>query len=140
MWTPVQVMESDSGLVLRNVNVFEVDNEEEALSLYFMGSNNRTTGSTAMNKASSRSHAVFSLIVESQSIKNGKTVLAYGKLNLVDLAGSERVFKVRKHVRIPLYIHILTVLILLFYFMLAVRRRTSTTFVSMQFFVLYFFI
>jgi kinesin family protein 6/9 len=94
-WTPVQVLEAENGLTLRNVNVFEVENEEEALSLYFMGSSNRVTGSTAINMASSRSHAIFSLIVETQSIKNGKTVFTYGKVNLVDLAGSERVYKVR---------------------------------------------
>ena len=42
-----------------------------------------------MNDFSSRSHAVFILIVEQMGNK-GKQVKV-GKLNLVDLAGSERV-------------------------------------------------
>ena len=42
-----------------------------------------------MNDVSSRSHAVFIIIVE-QMTKVGKNVKV-GKLNLVDLAGSERV-------------------------------------------------
>lgn len=40
-WTPVQVMEGEGGLTLRNVNVFEVDSEENALKLFFMGNTNR---------------------------------------------------------------------------------------------------
>lgn len=42
-----------------------------------------------MNDVSSRSHAVFIIIVEQMSTE-GKQVRV-GKLNLVDLAGSERV-------------------------------------------------
>jgi kinesin family protein 3/17 len=42
-----------------------------------------------MNDVSSRSHAVFIIIVEQMSTA-GKQVRV-GKLNLVDLAGSERV-------------------------------------------------
>jgi len=93
-WSTVQVMEGESGIVIRNLNVFEVSSEEEALQLFFIGSTNRITESTAMNSVSSRSHAIFTLILESEGIKDDKTIFSSGKINLVDLAGSERMYKV----------------------------------------------
>lgn len=42
-----------------------------------------------MNDVSSRSHAVFIIVVEQMGNKNKQVKV--GKLNLVDLAGSERV-------------------------------------------------
>jgi kinesin family protein 6/9 len=94
-WSTVQVMEGENGIVIRNLNVFEVSSEEEALQLFFMGNTNRITESTSMNNVSSRSHAIFTLILESEGIKDGKTIFSCGKINLVDLAGSERMYKVR---------------------------------------------
>jgi hypothetical protein len=47
-----------------------------------------------MNKASSRSHAIFTMVVESQTVVEGVSVTRCGKVNFVDLAGSERLFKV----------------------------------------------
>jgi len=48
-----------------------------------------------MNDVSSRSHAVFLIIVEQMTIENinnvNHTSIKVGKLNLVDLAGSERI-------------------------------------------------
>ena len=93
-WTAVQVLEGESGLTLRNLNVFEVTSEDDALSLFFLGNNNRITSSTLMNEASSRSHAIFTIIVESKGVKDGKTLFTSGKMNFVDLAGSERTYKV----------------------------------------------
>lgn len=55
------------------------------------GRENRATGSTKMNKDSSRSHSIFTIIIESSSVDEmGETHYRMGKLNLVDLAGSER--------------------------------------------------
>ena len=48
-----------------------------------------------MNEASSRSHAIFTIILESEGVVKGNTTTTIGKINLVDLAGSERAFKVR---------------------------------------------
>lgn len=112
-WVPVQMFESEQGLLLRNVNVFEVDSEEKALNLFFMGNTNRITASTQMNNASSRSHAVFTVIIESSRAVENPLMYNYagdgqdalllpsshehltGKLNLVDLAGSERMYKLQ---------------------------------------------
>jgi hypothetical protein len=45
---------------------------------------------TAMNAVSSRSHALFTIHIESAE---GKDKIKTSKLNLVDLAGSERASK-----------------------------------------------
>lgn len=92
-WDPVQLMEGEEGLVLRNLNVYEAETEEEALQLFFMGHSARITSSTAMNNASSRSHAVFTILLESEGIKADQTLFTCGKINMVDLAGSERMYK-----------------------------------------------
>ncbi len=58
------------------------------------GAQVRATASTKMNDVSSRSHAVFIMIVEQMNNATGQSVnkqIRVGKLNLVDLAGSERV-------------------------------------------------
>ena len=55
------------------------------------GNNNRKTGETAMNIASSRSHSIFTIYVETaEKDEAGEQRITAGKLNLVDLAGSER--------------------------------------------------
>jgi kinesin family protein 6/9 len=94
-WTPVQLLEGVNGLVLKNLSVYDVESEEEALQLFFMGNNSRLTTATAMNAVSSRSHAVFTVVLESEGIKADQTVFTSSKINLVDLAGSERMYKVR---------------------------------------------
>mmetsp|Transcript_8685 Transcript_8685/g.11350 ORF Transcript_8685/g.11350 Transcript_8685/m.11350 type:complete len:273 (+) Transcript_8685:90-908(+) len=52
----------------------------------------RTVGATLMNAGSSRSHSIFTVIIEaSESVEGSdKDKIRAGKLNLVDLAGSER--------------------------------------------------
>jgi kinesin family member 6/9 len=93
-WAPVQLLESVNGLVLKNLNVYDVETEEEALQLFFMGNNSRLTSSTSMNSISSRSHAVFTILLECEGIKTEQTVFTSSKINMVDLAGSERMYKV----------------------------------------------
>ena len=50
------------------------------------GNNLRTSGQTSANAHSSRSHAVFQIILRNNNPK--KTL--YGKFSLIDLAGNER--------------------------------------------------
>ena len=55
------------------------------------GKKNRSVGATLMNQDSSRSHSIFTIVIESSSVGNdGEKHIKAGKLNLVDLAGSER--------------------------------------------------
>lgn len=55
-----------------------------------MGWRNRRVASTSMNRESSRSHAVFSMTLESKESINEVVNIRMSQLNLVDLAGSER--------------------------------------------------
>ncbi|GLD99141.1 hypothetical protein PINS_up007859 [Pythium insidiosum] len=52
---------------------------------------NRVTSDTPMNQASSRSHSIFSVMIEARPVDS--EVIVTSKLHLVDLAGSERVYK-----------------------------------------------
>jgi kinesin family protein 3/17 len=55
------------------------------------GDKNRSVGATLMNQDSSRSHSIFSVVIESSVVgADGSQHIRSGKLNLVDLAGSER--------------------------------------------------
>lgn len=53
------------------------------------GTENRRIGETNMNRESSRSHSVFTCIMESSSkgAEDGCTRVKFSRLNLVDLAG-----------------------------------------------------
>lgn len=64
---------------------------DELMRLFEQGNTMRKTGSTKMNAGSSRSHSIFSIIVETLNKTTGKTTS--GKISLVDLAGSERADK-----------------------------------------------
>ncbi|KAF4037561.1 Kinesin motor domain [Phytophthora infestans] len=91
-WTKVHLMDDDEGdMHFRNLGVFEAVSEEEALNLLFLGNMNRVTSDTPMNQASSRSHSIFSVMIESRPMDSDLIVTS--KLHLVDLAGSERVYK-----------------------------------------------
>ena len=88
----VSFMEDDEGSVhLRGLSMHLTNTEEEALNLLFLGDTNRAISETPMNLASSRSHCVFSVSVESR--EPGSDVIRRSKLHLVDLAGSERAHK-----------------------------------------------
>jgi kinesin family protein 6/9 len=73
--------------MLKNLGLIKVENEQQALDLLITGNYIRHIGSTTMNNASSRSHAIFNIIIES----NDNNLIRVSKLNLVDLAGSERI-------------------------------------------------
>ncbi|XP_047668229.1 kinesin-like protein KIF15-A isoform X3 [Tachysurus fulvidraco] len=62
----------------------------EAYQVLSMGWRNRRVASTSMNRESSRSHAVFSMTLESKETAEGVVNIRKSQLNLVDLAGSER--------------------------------------------------
>ena len=58
------------------------------------GKKNRSVAATQMNATSSRSHSIFTVVVECAEVIGKETKIRVGKLNLVDLAGSERQSKV----------------------------------------------
>ncbi|CAG9858153.1 unnamed protein product [Phyllotreta striolata] len=76
------------GVVVVNLHSQTCQSAKDMLKAMRIGNHNRTTGTTNMNEHSSRSHAIFQIVVEmaEQRTKTFKV----GKLNLIDLAGSER--------------------------------------------------
>ncbi|XP_041766921.1 kinesin-like protein KIF2A isoform X1 [Anopheles merus] len=63
----------------------EVNSVDEVLAIISSGSNLRTSGQTAANSNSSRSHAIFSLTLRVQASPK-----VHGKFSFIDLAGNER--------------------------------------------------
>nr|KJB32406.1 hypothetical protein B456_005G239700 [Gossypium raimondii] len=78
------------GVYVENLTEFEVQTVSDILKLLSQGSLNRKVASTNMNRESSRSHSVFTCVIESRWEKDSTTNLRFARLNLVDLAGSER--------------------------------------------------
>ena len=75
-----------NGIYVKDLSNVVVKSPEDMFAVIEKGSKNRSTGATAMNEHSSRSHSIFQIIIEMED--NGK--FKSGKLSLVDLAGSER--------------------------------------------------
>ena len=94
--TALQIREDrKKGVFVEGLSEWAVRSPTEIYSLMQKGAQSRATASTNMNDVSSRSHAVFIIIVEQMTelpdISEDAKQIKVGKLNLVDLAGSERV-------------------------------------------------
>ena len=105
--TSLQIREDrKKGVFVEGLSEWAVRSPNEIYSLMQRGALSRATASTKMNDMSSRSHAVFLIIVEQMStldLEGGEEqyrargeadppkAVRVGKLNLVDLAGCERV-------------------------------------------------
>uniref|UniRef100_A0A7S3D191 Kinesin-like protein n=1 Tax=Palpitomonas bilix TaxID=652834 RepID=A0A7S3D191_9EUKA len=92
--TLLNIVEDAKGnVVVKGLSCIPARTEEEALNLLFEGEMARSIGEHQLNKASSRSHCVFTLHIEVASRIKSNDNVTVSKLNLVDLAGSERVAK-----------------------------------------------
>ena len=80
----------ESGVFVKDLTPFMINNMQELVKKLTIGSQNRITGQTDMNRHSSRSHSIFTVIIEMCENIGGQNKIRVGKLNLVDLAGSER--------------------------------------------------
>ena len=88
-WRKIIVYEDTyNNIMLKNLSMIKVENEQQALDLLITGNYVRHISSTQMNMASSRSHAIFTCILEGRDVNS--EVIRASKINLVDLAGSER--------------------------------------------------
>lgn len=83
--------EPGGNLVFKNLSLHRANAEEDALNLLFIGETNRVICETPSNDVSTRSHCVFIVNIETNSI--GSDVKTRSKLHLVDLSGSERIKK-----------------------------------------------
>lgn len=75
--------------MVENLYTFECRSADDILALYHFGIKNKIVASHNMNNASSRSHSMLKLTVETIDAKNPEDVVV-STLQLVDLAGSER--------------------------------------------------
>ena len=98
--TSLQIREDKKkGVFVEGLSEWAVRSPNEIYSLMQKGALSRATATTKMNDMSSRSHAVFIIIVEQMTQldegdaddEDAPKNIRVGKLNLVDLAGSERV-------------------------------------------------
>ncbi|RPA78734.1 kinesin family protein [Ascobolus immersus RN42] len=89
----LKVRESPTeGPYVKDLTEVQVRNIEEVMRYMRMGDASRTTASTKMNDTSSRSHAVFTLILKQiyHDMDTDETTERMARIRLVDLAGSER--------------------------------------------------
>ncbi|GJP48827.1 hypothetical protein CLOM_g8107 [Closterium sp. NIES-68] len=96
----LQIHESlEKGVYVAGIHEEVVCSPEQVLQLLTIGEANRSIGETKMNEKSSRSHAIFRMVIESREITPegsadaATDAVLVSSLNLVDLAGSERVAK-----------------------------------------------
>ncbi|CAI7752357.1 unnamed protein product [Closterium sp. NIES-53] len=79
------------GMFVEGLQEVVVSTADATYALFKRGSQNRRVGQTAMNMESSRSHSVFTIVVETQRRDDaGVMKRRTSRFNLVDLAGSER--------------------------------------------------
>ncbi|CAE7366356.1 KIN4A [Symbiodinium natans] len=93
---PIAIREDAAGgIKVSGIHAETCTSAEEMLSCLSDGSVQRTTGATLMNEHSSRSHSIFTLILEQRRRIGGGDAWSEddyvtAKFHLVDLAGSER--------------------------------------------------
>ena len=87
------IRENTSGEIkINGLKEVKVSSVEDMAACLEQGSSSRATGATAMNTRSSRSHAIFTIVME-QKEKSGSRDFKRAKFHLVDLAGSEKAKK-----------------------------------------------
>ncbi|XP_068665503.1 kinesin-like protein KIN-12B [Aristolochia californica] len=81
-----------SGVYVEALTEEYVCDMKDLMKVLIKGLANRRTGATSINAESSRSHSVFTCVVESRckNTTGGQNSLRTSRINLVDLAGSER--------------------------------------------------
>ncbi|XP_057956385.1 kinesin-like protein KIN-12E [Malania oleifera] len=89
--TNLQIREdTKKGVYVENLKEMEVASARDVIQQLVQGAANRKVAATNMNRASSRSHSVFTCTIESKWEAQGVAHHRFARLNLVDLAGSER--------------------------------------------------
>jgi hypothetical protein len=86
----LEIMNGKSGTFCRGLTEKQVRSASDVLDLMQGAQQLRRIGETKMNKESSRSHCVFTIIINAnRKLSDGSTFEFSGKLHMVDLAGSE---------------------------------------------------
>ena len=79
--------QTDGQVRINGVKIVELNSIEDCNQIFEKGLGGRQVRKTLMNDESSRSHLIFSIILESLNKGTGKK--SVGKLSFIDLAGSE---------------------------------------------------
>ncbi|GMG15591.1 unnamed protein product [Phytophthora fragariaefolia] len=88
----LDIKKNEKGMVVvQNATLKKCTSPDQTLKMFESANKKRQVGATKMNAESSRSHSIFSMLVESYNKTTKATTI--GKLSLVDLAGSERAGK-----------------------------------------------
>ena len=82
----LKIMSAADSVVIQGLSSSLCESYEDVEKLFSEGKKIRVIGAHAMNKTSSRSHAVFTINYK----EVGKGKILQSKFNIVDLAGSER--------------------------------------------------
>ena len=84
----IQLSDVNGILNLKNLRKLIIDSPDEAIKYIIDGNHFRHTASTLMNNESSRSHAIISIYIENNILKDNK--IKKSVFHIIDLAGSER--------------------------------------------------
>ena len=89
----ITIRDLSNAIIIDGVSKLKISSADEALSLVNKGTKLRHIAPTGMNKESSRSHAVFSIYIETtmkSNANNKKMKTKKSVFHIIDLAGSER--------------------------------------------------
>ena len=87
----------ETGFYVEDLSTWVVKSPSDMIELMLRGRELKVIKGHNMNERSSRSHCIFTIIVEnSTKDEKGGDHIKKGKLNLVDLAGSERTNKIKE--------------------------------------------
>ena len=89
----LDVRESIQGIYINKLTEKKVSGSDEVLTYMDQGDEVRNVAETRLNEASSRSHTVFRINIQSTTKNDSTAKIKLSQLNLVDLAGSEGVNK-----------------------------------------------
>jgi len=84
----LEIKEQAGKVVVQGATEVEIVSVAQCEEIFVDGLSRRKTRATQMNSESSRSHLVFSIVIDTANINTG--VRNVGKLTFVDLAGSEK--------------------------------------------------
>ena len=84
----IKLSDINGTLDIKNLRKLIISSPEEAIKYIIDGNHFRHTGTTLMNSESSRSHAIISIYIENNLIKENK--IKKSVFHIIDLAGSER--------------------------------------------------
>jgi len=86
----LRMREGQNGVFVQGLRPKTVSSVSDVLQCIELANAHRTVSATKMNATSSRSHSIFSFMINCQLVEGGKK---QSKLNFADLAGSEKVGK-----------------------------------------------